>query len=69
MNVDWNGWKFYTKDHIPQQENGVDCGVFLLQVITYQLLLRYYAEIMLMFSFQYMRCLLLEEPMNFNQVS
>ena len=29
---DWNGWKFYAKEGIPQQINGHDCGVFLLQV-------------------------------------
>lgn len=32
MNVDWDRWKFHAKKHIPQQENGVDCGVFMLQV-------------------------------------
>ena len=28
----WNGWKFYAKNDLPQQENGHDCGVFMLQV-------------------------------------
>lgn len=32
IEVDWNGWKFYAKQDIPQQENGHDCGIFMLQV-------------------------------------
>ena len=30
--IDWDEWKIYAKERIPQQENGYDCGVFMLQV-------------------------------------
>ena len=32
IEMDWNRWQFENKKHFPQQRNGRDCGVFILQV-------------------------------------
>ena len=32
IEVDWKGWNYYAQQNLPQQQNGHDCGIFMLEV-------------------------------------